>query len=328
MVKQSSENKLDKFQKKFQKLTDYPFKKGYYDAIEFAYHTMSVNYPSRVLNNNITVYYNEDAKAAVVKGIIFHPKKTQDRYVPDVKYDPCGYTRSLSSVRGAIIQFFNIEQFRDFTLAVEVDTLDHATGLFIRHQDDGYDFIYFNPNFNETFGIIDKVYTAFSTGRKSMFGYHSECWSASGICGTLVWRDFYRLMYGLYDPFTRKNLFPYSTTLKKCVYSPEYAEWAQNCVNAALEEQEKLVETRAKRKKEIADQRMAKRAKKDETCKVFRQLRDNAMDSPELIASDRAKRALLREQDSLNKFTKEIRINLRRLTNREIRAIQLEIKKK
>lgn len=61
MVKQSLEVKLAKFQKRFQKLTEGPFKKGYFDGVEYAYHCMSVNYSSYQLNNDIVVYYNAEA---------------------------------------------------------------------------------------------------------------------------------------------------------------------------------------------------------------------------------------------------------------------------
>lgn len=181
--------------------------------------------------------------------------------MPDVKYDPCVYAQPFSNVRGAIIQFFNLPQFHGFTLALEVDTFAHACGLLIRHQNNGYDFIYFNPNFNETFGRVDEIHATLSTGRKSMFGYHADCWNASGICGALVWKDFYRFMYGANDPFSREMLFPYSTKLKKCVYPLKYMEWAYAQVDAALEADDRLQRRKVKRKNKINDLRVAKRAK-------------------------------------------------------------------
>lgn len=298
MVKKTWEQKLNDFCIRFRKGSTAARNCGHFSAVEYAYKCMSQNF-KRVNYENVDIFYNDILKVAVVKAIVI--KEYESEHVPEeLKYDKKGYTKPLDVVQNAILKFFGEPKYRDYKLAPEVGDDNHCSGIFMCLVGTNFDFIYFEPNFGESLDIVEKIFRSMSPNAtmRGSTGYHAECWNVAGVCGQLVWSDFYKFMCGMFDLYKKDELHPYSGLYAKFFCSTAYEERALVLIEEATKKHELSLQKKRRADNTIKEGRNIERFKKEENVSDWKKERENAVNNDTDKSDDRAMRRLLR---NLNK---------------------------
>lgn len=86
----------------------------------------------------------------------------------------------------------------------------HDCAMFVRYEEKGlYNFIHYNPTPGVRSNVAMKLYSLFKNHRAR--GYHNVVTQNSdGACTFYSWRELLRFLFGLENPFNKKDLLDYS----------------------------------------------------------------------------------------------------------------------
>lgn len=204
-----------------------------YAAIEFAfdYFNSKSGIVEEICDQRIFLYCAK-RNVGVMKNFIVYYGAHGEKVTLDNDY--CGRGVSYSGSRSSISAFFT--KHPGSLLAVSVGNRAHDTLIFMRKVGRSYEFIHYNPNFNERLYLAERVMSGLSKTGK-IRGYSADGWNVEGWCSAYVWTEVFKLLRTNYDPFQREGLTDWCKRLKIWMYSMDI-----------IGEMEEEVEYRAKAK--------------------------------------------------------------------------------
>lgn len=124
------------------------------------------------------------------------------------KYDVGNRIITTESGYQAILRFFKQEDFQDFELVVSAGSETHESCIFIRKDGDGYEAIYYNPNYSDRQDgvqyshVVRQLFHKFGRKLKRIQAYHSPCFNLRAQCSALTWAEMMNHMSLGLSPFS------------------------------------------------------------------------------------------------------------------------------
>lgn len=195
------------------------FEKGEsYAAIEFTLTFLAAN-PNieKVVCGGHEFLYVAERNVGVLMNFILYEKPAPDILPHEV--DVHHRITCFSTCRSSISAFFS--KYPGAILAVDVTKDAHDTVIFMRKLGRGFDYVHFNPNFNERLSLAEVIFNKMSKER-TVRGYSAEGgsdpWNTRGSCSAHVWQQVYRFMKFKFNPFERKILYPCNARYRVWMY--------------------------------------------------------------------------------------------------------------
>lgn len=134
--------------------------------------------------------------------------------------------------------FFNKDEYRKCTLAINIGNLQHDMAVFIRKEASGtYHFIHYDPNQGVTSQITTKFVHQFGS-KITRHGYHDKNGNQQGNCTELSWTEILQFMLKHENPFDRVDLKRFCSVTKTYLSTSEYKR-----VMARVKEQSRVYES-------------------------------------------------------------------------------------
>lgn len=159
--------------------------------------------------------YRADQNVGVLMNFVMNRNSGPHSLVFDVhKRVTC-----FSTTRSSISAFFS--KYPSAILAVDAPKEEHDSVLFMKKFGRGFEYIHFNPNFDERVPIAEYIIKRMSRDSKVQ-RYNAEDgddpWNVSASCSAHVWQQVYRFMCLKFNPFDREVLFPWNKRYRKFMY--------------------------------------------------------------------------------------------------------------
>lgn len=123
-------------------------------AIEFAFaYFSSISGISEEIYAQRTFLYSAERNVGVMKNYIV--SYGAGKGIKKLDHDYCGRAGTFTGCRPSISAFFS--RHPGSILAVSVRSVAHNTLVFMQKSGRGFDFVHFNPNFNERFSLGERM---------------------------------------------------------------------------------------------------------------------------------------------------------------------------